>query len=363
MPIDMNQDVAALAASVLGPQAGAPQGVPGEMPPGMGQAPAGPPKADPNAPPSQTEAAVTKASPTDEGDRSGQSPVVYEIPMGDKTRKMTPEQISSTLGRYADLNHKHAQYRPVLDVVEQFRAQNPNLSAQEITQRLASVLKANEKNPTMGQQTQGSDGKPGDGVPQDAKGKSADDIEAELARWEKDNAASLPPGYRDFLKGDTQSKMSAMEAQLNQMARAMQVVLAQAGGTADAARQSMGDAQSQKSRAIQQQIANNIDRVQQALALPDEKANDFMVFAAERGYTMEDFVDPGLTVKVMQDFKNQMDSPEMARLRSIAERRQAYTGSMGGSPGAQGASTTPPAAATPFDGLLQHVMSQKGMTR
>ena len=33
---------------------------------------------------------------------------------------------------------------------------------------------------------------------------------------------------------------------------------------------------------------------------------------------MEDFVDPQMTIRVMQDFKNNMDSPEMERMRAIA---------------------------------------------
>ena len=52
------------------------------------------------------------------------------------------------------------------------------------------------------------------------------------------------------------------------------------------------------------------------------------MFAAERGYTMEDFADPQLTIKVMTDYKNNKSSPEMARLE-IMGKRQAFTGSVG----------------------------------
>ena len=44
-----------------------------------------------------------------------------------------------------------------------------------------------------------------------------------------------------------------------------------------------------------QSIANNLDQAQAALRLPDDKGNDFMIFAAERGFTLEDFADQTLT--------------------------------------------------------------------
>ena len=55
-------------------------------------------------------------------------------------------------------------------------------------------------------------------------------------------------------------------------------------------------------------------------------AEDFQVFANERGYTQEDFLDPQLRLRVMNDFKNSVHSGEMERLRDISKRRQAFTG-------------------------------------
>jgi hypothetical protein len=63
-----------------------------------------------------------------------------------------------------------------------------------------------------------------------------------------------------------------------------------------------------------------------------------MVFAAERGFTMEDFVDPQLTMKVVSDFKNNMNGPELERLKAVAAKRQAFTASIGTSPNAGPAS-------------------------
>ena len=156
--------------------------------------------------------------------------------------------------------------------------------------------------------------------------------------------------------------MAQMQQQLAQTQQMLQAVLAQSNGVADAAKQGMQGAQSQQINAMRQSISNNIDKVQTALGLADDKANDFMVFAAERGFTMEDFVDPQLTIKVMTDFKNNMDSPEMERMRAIAQRRQAYTGSMGSTPSA-GSSAEAGAGdgGNTFDKLATMAMQKKGM--
>jgi ElaB/YqjD/DUF883 family membrane-anchored ribosome-binding protein len=132
----------------------------------------------------------------------------------------------------------------------------------------------------------------------ETQAKEAGDIDSMLKQWEEENAASLPPGYKDIIVGGQQS-MQQMQQQLDETRQMLQQVLAQSQGVADAARQGVQQGQQQQIDSVRQQIGNNIDRVQQALQLPDDKAEDFMTFAAERGFTLEDFVDPQLTVKVM----------------------------------------------------------------
>ena len=157
--------------------------------------------------------------------------------------------------------------------------------------------------------------------------------------------------------------MANIQSQLQQTQQMLQQVLANSAGVADAAKAGMQGAQTQQIQAVRQQIANNIDRVQQAIGLPDSAANDFMVFAGERGYTLEDFVDPQLTIKVMQDFKNNMNSPEMERMKAMAERRQAYTGSLGSTPSAStapaNANATEPST---FDKLANQAMANRGFS-
>lgn len=338
-PEAMSADVAAMAAAAMG--APAPQ----QAAPAQQQAPKE----------TAQDKAAEKGAPADAGSKSGDNPVIYDIPMGDKSRKMTPEQISSTLQRYAALNYQQAQYKPVIDAIASLREANPNLTPAEIAKHMASMNKAAEHNTTLGK---GSENTPPANGPASAA-KSGDDMDTLLSKWETDNAASLPPGYKEMMQGNG-AQLQAMQAQMAQMAQMLQRVLGAAGGATDAAKLGMQQAQGQQVQAMQQQIANNLDRVQQALKIGDDRANDFMTYAAERGYTLEDFIDPSLTVKVMQDFKNNMDSPEMERMRAIAQRRQAYTGHMGaGVPGQpMGNSATPN---DPFEAMASAAMAKRGM--
>lgn len=295
-----------------------------------------------------TDKVAEKGSPETEGDKIAADAVVYEIDFGDgNNRKLTPQQIKSTFERYSAMNYKNAQYKPVMDLVEQIMRENPGINSRQMAEQMHNIYKAQQSNPTMGN-TEGRQS--GD--------KPTEDMDAMLKKWEDENAASLPPGYKEMMTQGGQG-MAEIKQQLAQTQRMLQQVMAQSAGVADAARQGMQQTQGQKIDAVRQQIANNIDRVQQALQLPDDKANDFMVFAAERGFTLEDFVDPQLTVKVMQDFKNNMDSPEMERMRGIAQRRQAFTGSLGSTPGAGGAQDAP--SESTFDRFASAAMTKRGM--
>ena len=92
---------------------------------------------------------------------------------------------------------------------------------------------------------------------------------------------------------------------------------------------------------MKQLAANNLDRAQAKHQLPDSEQDRFFNFAYGRGYTMEDFLDPKLTDTIVGDFKNNLNSPEMARLQEQAKRRQAFTGSLGATPNASGNAPPP----------------------
>ena len=65
-----------------------------------------------------------------------------------------------------------------------------------------------------------------------------------------------------------------------------------------------------------------------------------------------------MTIKVMQDFKNSMNSPEMERMKAIAERRQAFTGSLGQTPAAT-PTNAPAEAGSTLDNLINKTMSKR----
>lgn len=325
-------------------QAPAPQAAP----------PQAPPQAAPEAPKetSNQDKAAEQGSPQTEGDKMSAEAIVYQVDFGEGQgkRDLTPQQIKSTFDRYSSMNYKNAQYKPVYDIVDQIMRDNPNMNSKQVADQMNAIYKAQASNPTMGNTDGNKSGNPSDGP---------SDLDSSLEKWEQENAASLPPGYKEMIQGGQQG-MQQMQQELARTQAMIRQMAAQNQGVADAAKTQVQNSTNQQVEAVRQQIANNLDRVQQGLQLPSEKAQDFMVFAAERGYTLEDFADPQLTVNVMSDFKNNMDSPEMERMRGIAQRRQAFTGSLGSTPGG-GSNESVPTGESTFDKFTQAAMAKKGM--
>lgn len=325
----------------------------------MGVQPAAPPQAPAQAqkPDTPEAKAQTQGAPVTEGDKMQDPAVVYEVAFGENDkRKLTPEQIKSTFERYSALNFKNQMLSPVNNIIQKIMAENPGMTPTQVAQKMEAIYKAQQPNAQFGgpspsnqPQQPGQAGQP----------KTAQDMESVFKKWEDDNAASLPPGYREMVQG-TQGELQQMKMALAQTQMMLRQVLGQSQGVADAARAGVQQSRNDTTLVIKQQIANNVDRAQSALQLPDQAANDFLTFATERGYTLEDFVDPQLTYRVMADFRNNMNSPEMERLKAIASRRQAYTGSLAaGTPsaGPAGASGAP----TSFDNFAGKIMAQKGL--
>lgn len=332
------------AANAIDSMAAKQMGVPPQQPPLAAPAP--------KAKDSAEDKASAKGSPDTEGDKMSAEAIVYEIDMGDgNKRPLTEKQIQSTFQRYASLNHQHAQNGPINSLVSKIQKANPNATSKQIADKIDNMLKAQASNPTMGN-TKGE--KSGD-APQ------PEDRDAMLTKWEQDNAATLPPGYREMMTGTGQQgqSMAAMQAQLAQTQQMLQQVLAQSQGVADAAKTGVQQAEGTQIAAMQKQIANNVDRVQAHLQLGDDQAEPFMAFAAERGFTMEDFINPNLTLKVMSDFKNNMNSPEMERIKAIAQKRQAMTGSFGSTPSSGPAAEGP--STSRFDNFASKQMASKGI--
>lgn len=356
MPLDSAKMIDQMASSRLGPapDAGAGPGAPASPEQAAAAAAPPPPQAAPQAAPepkdkdTAQDKATEAGAPADASTKMGADPVIYDIDFGEgKKRKMTPEQIKGISERYSALNYQHAQMKPVIDLVENLLKSNPDAKPEHVAQFMEQALRATQKNPQMGD--------PNADAPGRENKESPPDVDP-LAKWEEENAATLPPGYREMMTGN-----QSIQQQMAQMQQMLQQVLAGASGVADAARAGNEDARSERINAIRQSIANNIDRAQAQLQLPDTEAENFMAFAAERGYSLEDMVDPRLTTQVMQDFKNSLNSPEFERLMEINKRRQAWTGApMPSAP-------TGPAGQVPgegtgnkmFDDLTRSVMTRR----
>jgi hypothetical protein len=304
-PQEMDQ-VARIAAKQLGAEAPAPQ------------APAPAPKPQ-EAPTTVQEKAAEAGSPKTEGDKSSQDPVVYKVKIGDNERDLTPQQIAGTFERYRDLNYKQAQMKPVMELAEKMM-QAGNATPEQVAKFMGAAAQAMTKNAKMGRaQNPQPAGTAAPQQPQNGNANISERMAAEFKKYEDDNAISLPPGYREGLD-ELQRMRGMLQQQTAQMAQVLQASKQNAQTGVNAAQQAGQD----RAGMVRQAISNNLDSAQQANGLPDTDAKLFMAFAGERGYTAEDFADKGLTNKVMQDFKNAKNGPELARLQEMQQRRQAF---------------------------------------
>ena len=313
-PQDMDQ-VARIAAKKMGAQAPAPQ-APAPAP--QAQAPAPKPKPA-EAPTTAQEKASAAGSPKTEGDKSSQDPVVYKVKMGDGDRELTQQQIAGTFERYRDLNYKQAQMKPVMELAEKMMKAG-NATPDQVAKFMGAAAQAMTKNAKMGRsQNPQPAGTAQPAQPQNGAAAWKDQMSNELKKYEDENAITLPPGYREGM-----DRMERMETQMKAQMAAMQKVLQASQGNASQSVEAAKQAGMDRAGTVRQAISNNLDAAQQANGLPDDDAKLFMAFAGERGYTAEDFADKALTNKVMQDFKNAKNGPELARLQEVQQRRQAF---------------------------------------
>lgn len=298
--------------------------------------------------PTAQEQAMSKLAPKTEGEQQQEPAAVFELNVGNgQKRQLTETQILGMMDRYKNLNYQQMQSKPLLDAASQAMQDLGMNQDQFLGHIQALIQKAKEKNTTFG----GQDEHPNKvGNPPN---KGADlDFDAQLKAWEDQNAASLPPMYKDMLAQQRQ-----MATGMTQMQQMMQQLIAGQNGQLRAAAEVNSQAQQQGGLNMREAIANNLNRVQQHLGLADDTAQDFMTFSAERGYSLEDFIDPNLAIKVATDFKNSMDSGEMARLKEITQRRQAFTGAS--DQAALGGSAAP-ASNPDLDALTGFIKSRRG---
>ena len=284
-------------------------------------APVAPPKDAPTTPMEKS----AKAGPVTDGDRMNEEPMVYKV--GD--RQLTPQQISSTFDRYKDLNFKNTQNKPINDFANKL-IQTSGGSPEQIAKLMEAAIGAFSKNTQMGNKRPAQQNVANPEVP--SNNARQPDINTEFQKYEDDNAISLPPGYREGM-----DRIQRMEQQLQQQMGVMNNVLKSTAQSAAQGKQMAQGASNDRGQVIQQTISNNLDRAQQAAGLPDDDGKNFMRYAGERGYTIEDFADAGLAQKVVSDFKNSKDTPEFQRLQQMASRREAFLKSQAGGPSAPAA--------------------------
>lgn len=298
--------------------------------------------------PTPQEQAMSNLAPKTEGDAQQEGAAVFKLNTGNgQTREMSETQILGMMDRYKNLNYQQMQSKPLLDAATTAMQEMGMDQGQFLEHIQGLMAKAKEKNTQFG----GQDDKPNKVSAPPGQGQDAG-FDAQLKQWEDQNAASLPPMYRDMLMQQRQ-----MFDGMGQMQAMMQQMIAGQNGQLRAAAQINQQAQAQGSDNMRSAIANNLNRVQQSLGLHDDTAQDFMAFSSERGYSLEDFLDPDLTHKVATDFKNAMGSGELERLKAITQRRQAYTGASDQS--AMGAGNAPQQNAD-LDALTGFIKGRRG---
>lgn len=314
---------AAAAAAAAAAQGGSPA---------TAQPPA-PPKA--SSTPTDMERAQSKVAP--DADAGADESAVKFLKLGDQ--EYTEDQLKGTMSRYRDLNFKWqsevAPNKAALEVIRQIRdaaKQNGHEpTGDEVAKLVQAAVAAYVKNPQMGGNQGGKPSGEGDGK---AAMSGNDDMDKVFSDWEKENAVKLPPGFREMAAGNKR-----MEQQLGDVINMFKAVIQ--GGMAGqnqaaAGQQALQQGQHAQADAATRLIATNLSGAFQSNGLnaDDQTRADFRIFATQRGYDIGDFLDPELTAMVVKDYKVNKDAPEVQRLREIAKRRAAFTGSTDGSPAA-----------------------------
>ena len=300
-------------------------------------------------PETETEKAQTDAAPKTEDDRSDEDPMAFiEIQMGGENRKLTDKQIAATYDRYSKLNHRHAEMSPVIKVIDQLVSQSGATPGQAAQYMVDLLAKAGQKNVTMG-----GDGQPSSRPGQDTPPQGMEPQGDPFADWEAENDVALPPGYRDQAQ-----QFAAMNSEMGQIKNLLMGVLNSARGTTQQAIQQQNNANVMREEAMKNNIRVNIDNAANRHGIAEEDSENFMVYMAERGFTLEDFIDPELADKVVKDFSMNRNGPELDQLRKIHERRIAFKGTMPGTPAAD-AGPAPDPANEPMNRMIDRAMARR----
>ncbi len=306
--------------------------------------------------------------PKTEGDKAAEDAIRYiDVAFGDNdTRRLSDKQIRDTFNRYSNLNFKHSQevapMSPALEYVNKLSAtlteKGHKVSGDDMAQFLKAATDAFIHNKQMGGQKDPTPDRAG--VPVNTPYRNRDsgtpkDLEEQLAKWEDENAVSLPPMYREAA-----SNMNRLSEENRQLKGQMDEVLNMAKQMSGQAGQQLQQADETQADAMRTQVANNLAMAQQQHNLPDDDEDAFWQYAMERGFTVQDLIDPHLTHKIVGDFARDKNSPEMERLMGMAQRRQAFTGAVDVAPGG-GTGTAPTTDQSFIDGLVDQEYQKRNL--
>lgn len=365
-----------IASQRLGQAPGQPLGGAPALPPG---APGEDPGVDPNAAPpakpkasekpTDMEKAASKLEPKDSGSVSDEESIRM-VKIGD--REFAESQIKGMYERYTKLNHQwqtevapnKASLAVINNLVKMAKDSGHDVKPDEVAALIDAAVKAYVKNPTMG----GDDKKAGKIGADEGKqamsgkvntnlGDNDDEMEESFSSWEKENAVSLPPGFKDVYKAN-KSMEQKMQAMLDVVQQLITGQSADGNAVATGA-EALKKANQLSSNAATSMIRNNLNQAFSSSQIPSDDATkaDFRMFAMQRGYDFPDFMDPELTATVVADYKANKDAPEIERLRGVMKKRQAFSGLDTSTPGAGGGASAQAGADPMLSGLVDKAMA------
>ena len=238
--------------------------------------------------------------------------VMYDINFGEQNRQLSDKQIKSTFDRYSSLNHKHQTMKPVLDFAEQLMGAAKE-KGHEVSpdQFVKGLQRAFQKNAQFGKGTN-TEKSPEGKVDTPYNNATLDDDA--LKRWEDENAVSLPPAYKESF-----AQLKSMQGDNAQLKALLKQLVSGQKDIAKGAKQGLETAATSQESSQKQRIINNLNQA------------------------------------------HNMNTPEIERLREIAKRRQAFTGTVDSAPSAGGSSVSSNSDQSFIDTLANTAKAKQNM--
>jgi len=264
--------------------------------------------------------AQIKGAPKTEASKMSDPAATFSVDFGDgEMRDLTSSQIAGTFKRYAaqnlsniekaDADKANAPIRELMEQLTQRANGDPKQAADAVMHALKSTYGAEAKDTAA----------------------TAPVETTSFEKWEEENAASLPPGYKEMFEGQRNT-----QNQLAELTKHMRTIVQASGMMAKEGQAMENETRGREADAMKKGIVNNLRAAQSAANIDENDVPQLIDFAAQRGYTMEDFADPSLSLTIAKDYRNNKNEGEFERLAALTERRTAATGSLGSAPSSGG---------------------------